>query len=63
MSPLPRERDVLVASEDGAAVADISTRLDLSPSTVRNHLSDAIGRTGTRSRTEAALPARRTGWL
>jgi two-component system response regulator DesR len=63
-SPLtPRERDVLAASESGATVADISAHLHLSPSTVRNYLSDAIGKTGTRNRTEAALLARRNGWL
>ncbi|HEX4470628.1 MAG TPA: response regulator transcription factor, partial [Nocardioides sp.] len=63
-SPLtPRERDVLVAAEDGATVADIAGRLHLSASTVRNYLSDAIGKTGTRNKTEAALLARRNGWL
>jgi two-component system response regulator DesR len=63
-SPLTaRERDVLAAAEDGAAVADIAGRLHLSQSTVRNYLSDAIGKTGTRNKTEAALLARRNGWL
>jgi two-component system response regulator DesR len=59
----PRERDVLAAAEDGATVADIAGRLYLSESTVRNYLSDAIGKTGTRNKTEAALLARRNGWL
>jgi two-component system response regulator DesR len=64
VSPLtPRERDVLAAAEDGSTVADIAGRLHLSSSTVRNYLSDAIGKTGTRNRTEAALLARRNGWL
>jgi two-component system response regulator DesR len=64
VSPLtPRERDVLAASESGASVADIAAQLHLSSSTVRNYLSDAIGKTGTRNRTEAALQARRSGWL
>jgi two-component system response regulator DesR len=58
-----RERDVLVAAEDGSSVADIASRLHLSASTVRNYLSDAIGKTGTRTKTEAALLARRNGWL
>jgi len=30
---------------------------------LRNHLRDAIGETGTRTTTEAALLARRNGWL
>ena len=47
----------------GRCVADIAGGLHLSPSTVRNYLSDAIGKTGTRNRTEAALLARPTGGL
>lgn len=65
-SPNPltaRERDVLAAAESGASIAHISARLYLSQSTVRNYLSDAIGKTGTRNKTEAALLARRNGWL
>lgn len=63
-SPLTaREHDVLVAAEDGSSVADIAARLHLSSATVRNYLSDAIGKTGTRNKTEAALLARRNGWL
>lgn len=63
-SPLTsRERDVLRVAEDGATVADIAQRLHLSESTVRNYLSDAIGKTATRNKTEAALLARRNGWL
>lgn len=58
-----RERDVLASAEDGASIADIASRLHLSASTVRNYLSDAIGKTGTRNKTEAALLARRNGWL
>jgi len=58
-----RERDVLAAAEGGATIADIAGRLHLSTSTVRNYLSDAIGKTGTRNKTEAALLARRNGWL
>lgn len=63
-SPLtPREREVLVAAEDGSSVADIASRLHLAPATVRNYLSDAITKTTTRNRIEAALAARREGWL
>ncbi|MFH8656326.1 response regulator [Streptomyces afghaniensis] len=58
-----RESDALKASADGATVADIATRLHLSESTVRNYLSSAIGKTGTRNRTEALREARRQGWL
>jgi two-component system response regulator DesR len=58
-----RERDVLLASDGGTTVADISARLFLSESTVRNYLSSAIGKTHARNRTEAAQTARRNGWL
>ncbi|MFH8441419.1 response regulator [Streptomyces sp. NPDC018026] len=63
-SPLTaRECDVLRASADGATVADIAGALHLSESTVRNYLSAAIGKTGTRNRTEALRAARGQGWL
>lgn len=58
-----RERDVLAAADGGATVADIARRLFLSESTVRNYLSSAIGKTGTRNRIEAAQAARHNGWL
>ena len=48
-----RERDVLAAAADGSTVADIAARLHLSESTVRNYLSAAITKTGTRNRIEA----------
>ncbi|WP_329116573.1 response regulator transcription factor [Streptomyces sp. NBC_01465] len=63
-SPLTaREADVLNASVDGATVADIAGTLHLSESTVRNYLSSAIGKTGTRNRMEAVRAARQQGWL
>jgi two-component system response regulator DesR len=63
-SPLTgRERDVLAAAEDGSTIADIAARLCLSESTVRNYLSAAIGKTGTRNKIEAAMLARHRGWL
>lgn len=58
-----RERDVLSAAADGSTVADIAARLHLSESTVRNYLSAAIGKTGTRNRIEAVGTARHNGWL
>jgi len=63
-SPLTgRERDVLVASRDGATVADIAARLFLSEGTVRNYLSAAIAKTGVRNRVEAFREADERGWL
>ncbi|WP_250304330.1 response regulator transcription factor [Streptomyces sp. NBC_01387] len=63
-SPLTaRECEVLNASVDGATVSDIAGKLHLSESTVRNYLSSAIGKTGTRNRMEAVRSARQRGWL
>jgi two-component system response regulator DesR len=63
-SPLTgRERDVLVATRDGATVADVAGRLFLSEGTVRNYLSSAITKTGTRNRLEAVRVADDHGWL
>jgi two-component system response regulator DesR len=63
-SPLSgRERDVLVAARTGSTVAEIAQRLFLSEGTVRNYLSAAIAKTGTRNRAEAARAADEQGWL
>jgi two-component system, NarL family, response regulator DesR len=63
-SPLTaRERDVLVAARAGGTVADIAAVLFLSDGTVRNYLSSAIGKTGARTRAEAARVAEQRGWL
>jgi two-component system, NarL family, response regulator DesR len=63
-SPLTdREADVLRAAETGGTVADIARALMLSEGTVRNYLSAAIGKTGARTRAEAAKTARDHGWL
>ncbi|MCM2579329.1 response regulator transcription factor [Streptomyces sp. MTZ3.1] len=58
-----RECEVLTAATDGGTVADIAAELHLSPNTVRNYLSSAIGKTGSRNRMEAVRAARRQGWL
>lgn len=63
-SPLTaRERDVLVAARPGATVAEIAAKLCLSEGTVRNYLSSAIAKTGTRNRAEAVRIADQNGWL
>jgi two-component system response regulator DesR len=58
-----RERTVLRLAEDGSTSATIATRLSLSDGTVRNYLSEAIGKVGAANRTEAARLARERGWL
>jgi two-component system response regulator DesR len=63
-SPLTgRERDVLVAARNGATIAEIARALFLSEGTVRNYLSSAIAKTGTRNRVEAVRVADERGWL
>jgi two-component system, NarL family, response regulator DesR len=63
-SPLTaRERDVLIATRSGAAVAEIAVKLSLSEGTVRNYLSSAIAKTATRNRLEALRAADERGWL
>ncbi|MEO6089771.1 MAG: response regulator transcription factor [Umezawaea sp.] len=63
-SPLTaRERDVLIAARSGATVAEIAARLYLAEGTVRNYLSGATTKTGTRTRLEALRVADERGWL
>ncbi|MGA6165798.1 response regulator [Amycolatopsis magusensis] len=63
-SPLtPRETDVLRAADSGIATGEIARRLSLSPATVRNYLSNAIGKVGARNRIDAIRIARDAGWL
>ena len=58
-----REREVLREALQGAPVQAIASRLYLSPGTVRNYLSSAIGKTGAATRVEAARTAEERGWL
>lgn len=58
-----RERDVLLASADGATIEDVAAKLYLSEGTARNYLSSAIKKLGTRNRIEAASLAEKKGWL
>jgi len=58
-----RERQVLRLAADGRSTAAIAAELHLSEGTVRNYLSEAIGKLGAENRTEAARIAREKGWL
>ncbi|WFE26005.1 response regulator transcription factor [Solwaraspora sp. WMMD791] len=58
-----REVDVLRATGDGYSVADIAVRLHLAEGTVRNYLSNAMQKTQTRTRHDAARYAREHDWL
>lgn len=58
-----RERQVLRLAGEGQSAADIAAALNLSHGTVRNYLSEAIGKLGVGNRIEAYRMARQKGWL
>lgn len=58
-----RERQVLRLAGEGMSAGDIATQLNLSHGTVRNYLSEAIGKLGVANRIEAYRLARQKGWL
>jgi two-component system response regulator DesR len=58
-----RERQVLRLAGDGATSEDIAGKLFLSEGTVRNYLSEAIGKLGAVNRVDASRIAREKGWL
>jgi two-component system, NarL family, response regulator DesR len=58
-----RERQVLRLAGEGLSANDIATQLNLSQGTVRNYLSEAIGKLGVGNRIEAYRLARQKGWL
>lgn len=58
-----RERQVLSLAGDGASSEEIARSLGLSDGTVRNYLSEAIGKLGAGNRVDAARIARAKGWL
>jgi two-component system response regulator DesR len=58
-----RERQVLRLAGEGQSAGDIAAKLNLSHGTVRNYLSEAIGKLGVANRIEAFRLARQKGWL
>jgi two-component system response regulator DesR len=58
-----RERTVLRLAGEGLTAGTIAAQLHLSDGTVRNYLSEAIGKVGAANRIEAARIARERGWL
>ena len=58
-----RERQVLRLAGEGQTSAEIATQLNLSQGTVRNYLSEAIGKLGVGNRIEAYRLARQRGLL
>ncbi len=58
-----RERQVVRLAGEGLGNAAIADRLHLSEGTVRNYLSEAMGKLGATNRVAAARVARERGWL
>lgn len=58
-----RERVCLRLAGQGRTSPEIAQKLGLSVGTVRNYLSEAIGKLGAGNRVEAARLAREKGWL
>jgi two-component system response regulator DesR len=59
----PREREALRLAGEGLSSAAVAQRMGLTEGTVRNYLSEAIGKLGAANRVEAARIARQKGWL
>jgi DNA-binding NarL/FixJ family response regulator len=58
-----REREILALLARGASNREISQSLYIASGTVKNHLSNILGKLGVRDRTQAALKARELGLL
>ena len=58
-----REREILDLLARGASNREISETLYIAGGTVKNHLSNILGKLGVRDRTQAALKARELGLL
>jgi two-component system response regulator DesR len=58
-----RERQVLRLAGEGRSSSEIAAQLNLSHGTVRNYLSEAIGKLQAGNRIEAYRLARQKGWL
>lgn len=57
----PREREVLQLLAGGASNREIGEQLYISEGTVKNHISNILGRLGLRDRTQAAIWAKERG--
>jgi two-component system response regulator DesR len=63
-SPLSeRDSELLGACAEGLSTAELATRFWLSEGTVRNRVSEILGKLGVRTRVEAVQVARDNGWL
>lgn len=56
-----REHEILVLIANGASNREIAKRLFLAEGTVKNHITNILGKLGVRDRTQAALKAKELG--
>ncbi|HVW22704.1 MAG TPA: response regulator transcription factor [Opitutaceae bacterium] len=59
----PREKEVLRCLAEGMSNKEIGRRLEISEGTVKNHMSQVLGKLRVLDRTQAALRARELGLL
>jgi DNA-binding NarL/FixJ family response regulator len=59
----PRELEILRLIAQGSSNREIATRLFISEGTVKNHVTEILGKLGVTDRTQAALKARDLGLL
>ena len=57
----PREREILSLLATGASNKEVADRLCLAEGTVKNHVTNILGKLDVRDRTQAALKARELG--
>jgi DNA-binding NarL/FixJ family response regulator len=63
-SPLTaREREIIVQLSNGYAAINIAARLDLSYTTVRNHIQNTLRKLEVHSQVEAVALSFRSGWI
>lgn len=53
-----REREILAVLSEGASNKEIAAQLFITEGTVKNHITNILGKLGVRDRTQAALKAR-----
>jgi DNA-binding NarL/FixJ family response regulator len=58
-----REREVLRHLAHGRSNKEIAVAMDLAEGTVKNHMSNILGKLGVLDRTQAALRARDLGMI
>ncbi|GAB3708957.1 response regulator transcription factor [Nocardiopsis nanhaiensis] len=64
VSPLTaREAEILRALASADSVTEVAGKLGIAEGTVRNHVSAAMGKTGTENRIGAVRTAQEMGWL